>query len=206
MFHKQLLAPIVVVISLTLSSAVAAEGVYISGAAGHATVENMPSADSYGYYNGDLNQTSTAFRLALGYSKDLKPALGIGGELGYNHYGSQNYEGYTPSSYKTTLEYKYSSVDLLGKLTWHASKCFDVYGKLGIANEMVQVSGDTDISSNSKILPEIGAGVSYFPTEKLSIDLAAYRTQGDDVEWSYNEDDNLPSIFTVVFGLSYYFS
>ena len=70
---------------------------------------------------------------------------------------------------------------------------------------MVQVSGDTDISSNSKILPEIGAGLAIFP-QKTFYRLIAYRTQGDDVEWSYNEDDNLPSIFTVVFGLSYYFS
>lgn len=168
-------------------------------------LKTCPLQILYGYYNSDLDATSTAVRVALGYSKDLNPKFGIGAELGYNNYGSQTYEGYTLSNNKNTLEYKYSSVDLLGKFTWHASKSFDLYGKLGVANEMVQVSGDSDISSNSKVLPEMGAGIAYFATEKLSFDLAIYRTQGNDLELTYNDDNNLPSIFTALFGVNYYF-
>lgn len=205
MIHKLLLSTGILAISLAASSTFAAEGTYVSVGAGHATVENMPSADTYGYYNNDLDATSTAFRVALGYSKDLNPKFGIGGELGYNDYGSQTYKGYTIGNYENTLEYDYSSVDLLSKMTWHATKSFDLYGKLGIAFEMVETSGNSNVSSNSKALPEVGLGMSYFATEKLSIDLAMYRTEGDDVEFTYNDDDNLPSIFTVLLGVNYYF-
>lgn len=196
------LAASLAILSIASSAAFAAQGAYVSGDVGHATFINMPT---YGYSNIEPDTSSTAFRLAFGYTKDVNPDFGIGGELGYNHYGSATYNGTTFLTYNSSLEYKYSAIDLLAKFTWHAAKTFDVYGKVGIANEMVQVSGDSSVDNNSKALPEIGVGVSYFATEKLSLDLGVYRTQGDDLEFNYNDDNALPSIFTVLFGVSYYF-
>lgn len=165
----------------------------------------MPPTSTFAYYDNSLDTRSTAFRVALGYSRDSNPNFGFGAELGYNNYGSQTYQGYTLLNYQETLEYKYSAIDLLGKLTWHISKFFDLYGKFGITNEMVKVSGNSDISNNQGVLPEVGFGTSYFATENVSVDLAFYYTQGNGVEFTYNEANNLPSIFAALLGVSYYF-
>lgn len=206
MLKMSFLASSLVALGLLSSSAFAAQGAYVSLDAGSSIVEGMPSADTYGYYNSDLEQKSTAFGLMFGYSKDMNPNFGFGGELGYKNYGSQTYQGYTLRNYQESLEYKYSSIDLLAKLTWHVAKTFDLYGKVGIANEMVNVSGNDSIENNNQVLPEIGLGMSYFATDNLSLDLSVYGTQGNDVQFSYEDANNLPSITSVFFGVSYYFS
>lgn len=193
-------------LSLISANAFCAAGVYFSGDLGRATILNMPSTDTYGYYNTDLESRSTAFRLAMGYTKDLNSDFGLGGELGYNHYGSQTYQGATLFNSQNSLEYKYSAIDVLAKLTWHATPYFDVYGKVGVANEMVKVSGTSNLDDNNKALPEMGLGISYFATEKLAVDLAIYNTQGNDVSFNANNANNLPSIFTTLLGISYYFN
>ncbi len=203
MLKLAFLATSLTIVGLGSSVAFAAQGAYFSAGVGHAIFEEMPSSGSYGYYNTDIETSSTAVRAALGYTKDMNTDFGLGVEVGYNNYGSETYNGYTSWNYQSSLEYKYSSVDLLAKLAWHVSKAFDIYGKLGIANEMVKVSGDTSVDDNSKVLPEIGIGISYFATDKLALDLAVYRTQGSDVE--FNDVNSLPSIMTALVGVSYYF-
>lgn len=197
---------IAIMLTLVGTSAFAAEGFYVAGDVGYSDANNMPSEQNFGTVSTSLDEENTSFRIAVGYSKDLKPRFGLGGELGYNDYGSDEYKatagGYSSSN---SLKYSFSSVDLLAKATFHMTKRWDLYGKLGIANEDVFTSGNDNLSDNHKVLPEAGLGVSYFATQKLSIDLSAYQTFGDDIEFDTDNDNNLPSITTANFGVSYYF-
>lgn len=195
---------IALLLAIASTSAFAAQGVYISGGVGFADANNMPSEENYGYYQTDLTERQTAFRFAIGYAKDLKPAFGLGAELGYNNYGSDEYKAVSGGYSSDSLEYKYTAVDLLGKATWHVSKTWDLYGKLGIADESVDVNDD--VGDNSEVLPEIGLGTSYFATDKLSLDLSVYQTFGDEIEFDPDNDNNAPSITTGMFSVSYYFS
>jgi opacity protein-like surface antigen len=208
MFNAKVLSA-TIALSIAASSAIAAEGIYLSGAATFSQAENMPSAENYGYYQTDLTSRNTGFRFALGYSKDLNPNFGLGGEIGYNNYGNDEYSStYDHNSYSGnggTLTYTYTAVDFLGKATWHINPTWDLYGKLGVAHTSVDVSGDEN-TTNSATLPEVGLGVSYFATPKLSIDFAVYHIQGNDIEFTPEDGNNVPSIFSADLGVSYYFS
>lgn len=203
-----------IVLSIATSSAIAAEGVYVSGAATFSQALEMPSTDTYGYYQSDSTSRNTGFRLALGYSKDLNPKFGLGAELGYNNYGNDEYStvAYYNSfpfnvyySFSESLTYTYTAVDLLAKATWHVSTTWDLYAKLGVAHETVDISSDAGYdNSQSQSLPEVGLGLSYFATPQLSIDFAVYRIEGEDIDYIGN--DNVPSIFSADLGISYYFA
>jgi OOP family OmpA-OmpF porin len=196
------------VLCITGTSAMAAEGIYVSGNVGAAFADDMPSADTNGYVNTDLKPRNTAFRIALGYAKNLNPKFSLGTELGYNNYGSDEYTAEGANYYYgsgSSLEYKYTAIDLLLKPTFHINKKIDVYGKIGVAHEMVDVSGDV-VSNSSENLPEFGLGMSYLATQSLGLDLAVTHTSGQDIQFNSTDDNNVPSITSVMFGLNYYFA
>ena len=213
MFNLKQLSIMFIALSAVTTTTLATQGFYTSGAVTTSQAQNMPSLSDVppgypsGYhYNYHTDETShqTGFRLALGYAKDLNPNFGLGGELGYNNYGSEEYST-TLNNVTNDLTYRFSAIDLLAKAAWHINPTWDLYGKLGVAQEYVDVSGD-NISNNNDTLPEIGAGTSYFVTPNFSIDLALYYIQGNNIEFNTNDDNNAPSIFSTDLGVSYYFS
>jgi opacity protein-like surface antigen len=192
---------------LVSSCAIAGDGLYVSANVGTASVKGMPSAEAYGTYNLDLEESGIPTRLALGYSKRLNSHFSIGSELGYNNYGSEEYTS-TGTNYTNitngSLKYTFTSIDLLAKATFHATKAFDIYGKVGVAHEIVDVEPET-ISSSSENLPEFGVGISYSASDTLDLDLSLSRTLGKDIQFNSVDDNNVPSISSVLLGVNYYF-
>lgn len=209
MINTRLLSIGLVTLTIITASAVAKQGSYLSGAIAYSQALGMPdmdtsSASSYGDYTMDQNSQNAGYRFSYGYSYDLTSFFGLGGELGYNNYGNEKYSA-SNSQGGDDLTYKFSAIDLLAKATWHVNPAWDLYGKLGVALETLKVNNDT-IGDNNRCLPEAGVGVSYFITDSLAVDLAAYYTSGSDIRFNKEDDNNLPSMLSADLGISYYFS
>ena len=62
MLKISVLASSFIALSVASSLVLAAQGPYISAGLGHSDLIDMPSSDTYGYYNTDVETRSTAFR------------------------------------------------------------------------------------------------------------------------------------------------
>lgn len=186
--------------SATISTAAAQTGTYLFAGIGSAKSDAFDDFDyDYDYYGYDLDtSTQVMFRIGAGYEKALSDKTSIGGELAYNHYGSDESAG----SYDSNFSNTYSSIDLLARANYYFGSSFRAYAKAGIAQERAKATLDyyygSDDSTSTNVVPEFGLGVSYVMSDSFTADLGYYIITGD------SSDDNAPQISGALLAVNYY--
>ena len=193
-------------------------GFYVNGNVGYARTKWK---DIMGTSHGAPN---SEYELRFDYPQNGNGGFTFGGDAGYNLYNWLGIElggqylpqtkvnatskvyGRTVGSAKDTLDNW--ALYLAGKLSHRITNQFEVYSKVGISLQQVDVkqsksySGNKGIDSNSTIGPYFAAGVSYYPLQQLSLSFQYARVAGQ----ANHTDDHYspnPDLFTV--NLGYHF-
>ena len=189
-------------------------GFYVNGNAGYARTKWQEIMGT--------QHTSGPTKIAFDYTQNANGGFTFGGDAGYNIYNWLGVEfggQYLPqtkitASIKppgTTQPQTYSdtfnnwALYLAGKLSHRFASQFEVYSKVGLSYQKVDVtksksySDSAGIDTSSTIGPYFAAGVSYYPLQQLSLSFQYARIAGQanhtDDKYSPN-----PDLFTVNVG------
>lgn len=166
-----------------------------------------------------LSKNGLGGDIFVGYQFNDYIAGEFGGYYLNTAHASGSATGYTtlpgtppPVVYGTVLanaKSQYEAIDLAAKFIWPATDNFDLHAKIGAAYAINKVSGNasaifgttvfstsTYSQSNDRIVPLVGAGMSYDFTDNVSGDFdMSYLVKGG----------NVPNAYLVGLGLTYYF-
>jgi OOP family OmpA-OmpF porin len=168
--------------------------------------------------SNSLSKNGLGGDIFIGYQFNDYIAGEFGGYYLNTAHASGSVTGYTPLpgfigvQYGTVLanaKSQYEAIDLAAKFIWPATDNFDLHAKIGAAYAINKVSGNataifgssaftttTYSQSNDRIVPLVGAGMSYDFTDNVSGDFdMSYLVKGG----------NVPNAYLVGVGLSYYF-
>ena len=175
------------------ASAAVDSGAYVGGQAGWGTIHQ----DGFSTSHNNSSDSGLAGRLFAGYQVNQNFAA----EMGYTKFKNESTKA-TFGLITATGSIKTYAVDLVAKGIMPLQNGVSLYGKLGAAylNETAHASvGSFSASTTqSKILPTFGAGVSYDLTQNVATDLSWTRIQ------KVGSTD-LNSTDLVALGLAYHF-
>lgn len=136
----------------------AQSGIYITGETGYSKQSNTLDSASVMAQNSSQSNTPIG-RLSIGYLHDFNDWLGFGFETGSGWYQgtTYNFTNKKINAYSNTMEFL--TITTLHKQAW------DFFAKLGgirhTLNNFSTIHNEASDSSETKIQPEIGAGINY---------------------------------------------
>jgi len=154
-----ILYKIIALFALILCSATYAQsGIYITGETGYSQQGNTPNLASTMAQSSSQSHLPIG-RLSIGYLHDFNDWLGFGFETGAGWYQGTTYDfpNKKVNAYSNTMEFL--TITTLHQQTW------DFFVKLGgirhTLNNFSILHNEASDSSETKIQPEVGAGINY---------------------------------------------
>lgn len=158
---------IIIVLVLTLyQTTFAQSGVYVAGETGYSKQSNTPNLVFVMAQNSRQTHTPIG-RLSIGYLHDFNNWLGFGFEVGAGWY-----QGTTYNFINKKVNACSNTTEFLTITTLHQQN-LDFFVKLGgirhTLNNFSTIHKETSDSSETKIQPEIGAGINYYLNNHLAL-------------------------------------
>lgn len=162
----------------TTSAAADDSGTYLEFQAGWVLPHDnlTPSQGNPFYLVNPSTVLSIGPKLSLGYQFNQNLAL----QVGYFLADYNTTSGGIEPNYKSVLSY----YDVAVKAMYPITQNFNVYGLLGLAYAVQQVSGatlplDGPNATDTGLLPEIGGGLAYYLTSNLDVSLSTLVIAGN---------------------------
>lgn len=158
---------IIIALALTLYQATFAQsGIYVAGETGYSKQSNTPNLTFTMTQNSRQTHTPIG-RLSIGYLHDFNNWLGFGFEVGVGWY-----QGTTYNFINKKVNVYSNTTEFLTITTLHQQN-LDFFVKLGgirhTLSNFSTIHNEANDSSETKIQPEIGAGINYYLNKHLAL-------------------------------------
>lgn len=199
MHSKKISIGVALILTMTISSAFARNGMYIAADGGYAKQTTITDPNSI---KTNLHEPFlSSYRAAIGYNHDLFPFLGLGMEAAKGLYAKVYY--HFPD---TTSPYEATTTEFLTQLQLHFKK-MDYFIKVGGARYAVNVHFFKEVGRMRVNRPEVVLGTAFNINCHFATILTYYRIFGS----GYSHLGNTPfdlkdgTINAVLLGLRYTF-
>jgi OOP family OmpA-OmpF porin len=176
-------------------------GIYFTGEGGIATQSGLPSAESVGAESVTTSYRPNAVRLGVGYNHDLTRYFGLGINVGLGWYGKTTYDYYDDTSNDVSSR----GLEFLAVGTFHVTRCWDLFAKVGGVRQTMIVTGVNAPSRQTQIRSEAAIGAAYNFTPHFAATITYARLIGQNVDSIANLDNQGPSVNEGLIGLRYTF-
>lgn len=184
---------------LTLPTAYAKDGIYVTLDTGFATQNGLPDSNQTQADSVENRWLPPAIRAAIGYNHDITPQFGVGFEAGPGYYGKTVYQ--FDSGSNTVTE---STLEFLAVASWHVQR-YDWIAKLGGLRITPNISGNNAPESDTQIRLEAALGAAYNITPHIAATLTFAHVLGDNIS-SFDEiGAKTPSLNEALVGMRYTF-
>lgn len=208
-------AAILALSAITASASPAVSGILAGGNVGFGTLntfDNQPT-NSRGF---EITTGDVSWGLYGGYNYAINPNVLLGGQAGYNNYGTAKYSIYAPTF--NNFKIQSNAWDLLATATYLWENNINVFAKGGASLVTQHMTGSLNgvtVGDQSNVVPEVAVGTGYV-YKRFNINLE-YRHIFGSGQTNFNDTFNnngtlvptgfnsVASIDAIYFGLSYLF-